>query len=456
MTIKTNKVNLLEGSIAIPILSFFFPILIGTFFQQLYNTIDAVVVGNFIGKEALSAVGGTTATLINLLVGFITGISSGATVVVSQYYGNQESLKTRKAVYSSMFLAVVLGAFVLVSGTLLAPYLLQNMNVPHEVFVLAVKYMRLYLLGVIPAMIYNTGTGILRAVGDAKKPLYFLIFSCLINMILDILFVVVFHGEVEAVAWATTISQTMSAFLVLKSLSATTEMYSFHLKELSYDKELLTRIISIGLPTGLQATLFSIANVMIQSSINRYGVNAMAAYTIFGKVDSLYWMTSGAFGTAVLTFCGQNFGAGKIDRVKRGFRISLLLDLLISAVLAALLYFAGEFLFRLFTNDSEVIALAVMMIRFLCPWWILFIVIEVFASGIRSCGDSFSTMFIVGIGIGGFRILWLQFYPAKNVLDTLWCYPLSWIITGALFLLYYGSGIWLTRSLAAREKLMKK
>lgn len=446
--------DMLNGSIAKAILYFFFPILLGTFFQQLYNTVDAIVVGNYVGKVALGAVGGTTGHLINLLVGFITGISSGATVVVAQFYGNNNSIKLHKAIKSSMFLGIILGFVISVVGYFLAPSLLIKMNVTADIFDMSLTYMRLYLIGLVPSMIYNSGAGILRAVGDSRRPLYFLIISCLVNIVLDILLVAYIPLGVSGAAIATLASQVISAILTLYVLKRANHNLAFRLRDLGYDKSLLSQIIIIGLPTGLQSCLYSFANVFVQSSVNSYGIDTIAAYTAFGKIDALFWMTSGAFGASVLAFCGQNFGAGNIQRVKKGLRVSLLLDFIISSSIALALYFGGSFFFSLFTNDENVILIGNQILRFLCPWWVLFIVIEVFSSGIRACGDSLVPMLFTCLGVGVFRIIWLLFYPSQNVIETLYCYPLSWIITSILLGGYFLQGGWLKRSLKAREKLM--
>ena len=451
---RKSRPDLLHGPIVRPILYFFFPILIGTFFQQLYNTVDAVVVGNFVGKEALGAVGGTTGTMINLLVGFVTGLSSGATVVVSQYYGSGDTKGVRRAVSSAMFLAVSLGALLTVGGIALTPTLLRMMNVPDSVFPLSVRYMQIFLAGMIPSMIYNNGAGGLRAVGDSRRPLYFLIISCFTNIVLDIVCVAYLGMGVEGAALATILSQAVSCVLTLCVLGRSYEAYRFRLKDLRFDRDILSRIVVIGLPTGIQSCLYSVSNLFIQRSVNGYGVDTMAAYTAFGKIDALFWTTSGAFGTSVLTFSGQNFGAGNIERVRKGFRVSLLLDLLISGVLAVFMYFGGPYLYPLFTSDPEVIRIGVEILRYLCPYWVTFIFVEVFSSGLRSCGDSLTTMLITAAGIAVFRIAWIILVPASSIFDTLRCYPLSWVITGALFLAYYLQGGWLKRSLAARAKLM--
>lgn len=450
-----KSLDMLNGNIAKLILLFFIPILCGSLFQQLYNTVDAIVVGNFVGKEALAAVGGSTGTVINLFVGFVTGLASGATVVIAQYYGKQEIEGVQKGVYSSMFLAIVLGAFLTVFGYWFTPQILELLNVPNDIIDLSILYMRIYMIGMIPSLIYNNGAGILRAVGDSKRPLYFLIASCITNIVLDIVFVVIFHLGVAGVAIATTISQIVSCILTLYVLAKTEESYSFHLTKLYFEKNILIRIIEIGFPVGIQSCLYSVANLCIQSSINSYGTDTVAAWAAFGKIDAMFWNASGALGQAVLTFCGQNFGAGQIDRVKKGIHVGVLIYMIGAAGISAICYFGGNLLYHLFTQDATVIQIGLDVLQFTCPFWITFCFVEILASSIRACGDSFIPMIITALGIGAFRICWIFFYASNTLFDTIVCYPISWVMTSILFVVYYLQGGWLKKSLKQREKILK-
>ena len=446
---------MLEGSVVQPIFYFFIPILFGSLFQQLYNTVDAIVVGNFVGKEALGAVGGSTGTVINLLVGFVVGLASGATVVIAQYYGNKEEEGVKNGVYSSMFLAIVLGFLLMAVGIWFTPQILDLLNVPDSIMEYSVTYMRIFLTGMIPSLIYNNGSGILRAVGDSKRPLYFLVAACLANIVLDILFVVVFHWGVAGVAIATTLAQVLSCALTLYVLGRSSDIYAFHLSKLHFDAPTLLRIIEIGLPVGIQSCLYSVANLFIQASVNSYGTDTVAAYTAFGKIDALFWNTSSALGQAVLTFCGQNFGAGKVDRVKKGIYIGCLMYVAGASLISLICYFGGGILYRMFTQDTEVIRIGIELLQFLCPFWGTFVFVEIMSSSIRACGDSLVPMIITALGIGAFRIIWILFYPNATLYTVLLCYPISWIATSVLFLGYYIQGGWLKKSLKQREKIMR-
>lgn len=282
-----NKIT--EGVIWKQLLFFFFPILLGTFFQQLYNTVDAVIVGHFVGKEALAAVGGPTSTLINLMLGFFVGVSSGAMVIISQLYGAQKQEITL-AVHTSMALAVSVAVGMMVLGLTLSPWALRAMGTPEEVLDYALTYIRIYFCGTIFSLIYNMGSSILRAVGDSRRPLYFLIVCSLANLFLDILFVVKMKMGVAGVGVATVLSQAISAGLVLVALIMTDSVYHVNPKKVRFTWPILKSIVLIGLPAGLQQVMYSVSNIVIQSSINSFGTDTVAAWTAYGKIDGLFWM----------------------------------------------------------------------------------------------------------------------------------------------------------------------
>ena len=279
-----------DGVIWQQLLLFFFPILFGTFFQQLYNTADAVIVGHFVGKEALAAVGGTTGTLINLLVGFFVGLSSGATVIISQFYGAKQDSRVSHAVHTAIAFAIAGGFVLMLIGFFGAPLALRAMGTPDDIMEYALVYIRIYFLGTIANLIYNMGAGILRAVGDSKRPLYFLMASCLTNIVLDIVLVVGFHMNVMGAAIATISSQAVSAILVIVVLTRTSDSYKLIFRKLKLHYVLVARIVRIGLPAGLQSVMYSLSNIIIQSSINSLGTDTIAAWTAYGKIDTIYWM----------------------------------------------------------------------------------------------------------------------------------------------------------------------
>lgn len=443
--------SITEGAIAKPLLALFFPIMFGTFFQQLYNTSDAVIVGNFVGKEALAAVGGPTGVLINLLVGFFTGLSSGATVIISQFYGARKDDNVNRAVHTSLLLAIVGGLCLTLTGLLFAPAALTAIGTPDDILQHSVLYLRVYFIGMIPSMIYNMGSGILRAVGDTKRPLYYLIFSCFLNIALDILFVAVLPLGVVGAALATVLAQLISAGLILFVLYRSQETYQFVPSRLYFTSNILRNIVHIGLPAGLQSVMYSFSNVIIQSSVNSFGTDTIAAWTAYSKIDGLFWMTMGAMGVAVTTFAGQNYGAKQYDRIRRCVRISLLTTFAITIIISTVLLLCGPLVFRLFTEDSIVIDKGVAILRFMVPCYLTYICIEILSGAVRGAGNALIPMVMTCFGVCVLRIVWIfTAVPKWNSMTTvMMSYPITWVTTSVLFILYYASGIWLKHAPAA-------
>lgn len=436
---REDRNGITEGIIWRQLLIFFFPLLFGTFFQQLYNTVDAIVVGQFVGKEALSAVGGTTGTLINVFVGFFVGISSGATVVISQYYGGNYKEEVSKAVHTAIALGVTGGAVIMIIGMIGAPAALRWMGTPQDIMGYSVTYLRIYFSGMIANLVYNVGAGILRAIGDSRRPLYFLMISCAVNIILDLVFVVEFGLGVMGVALATVISQVCSALLVCNALMRTKDCYKLNLSQVRFHKELLLRIIQIGLPAGLQSLMYSSSNVIIQANMNSFGTNTIAAWTAYGKIDGIFWMTMNAFGISITTFVGQNYGAGKYDRVKRGAKVCLRMALSVSIVLSIILFFGGSIVYHLFTKDTLVIEKGMEIMRFLVPTFWTYVFIEIFSGSLRGMGNSFIPMILTSLGVCALRVVWLftivPIWP--DVKTVIFSYPLTWCVTSILFIFYY-------------------
>ena len=345
---KVMQNAITEGVIWKQLLLFFFPIVLGTFFQQLYNTADAIIVGKFVGKEALAAVGGTTGTLINLLVGFFVGLSSGASVIISQFYGARRSDDVSRAVHTTMALALVSGAVLTALGICFSKSVLIMMGTPADVLDYAVTYINIYFLGMIPSLIYNIGSGILRAVGDSRRPLVFLISATMTNIVLDVVLVIGLDLGVAGAAAATVLSQVVSAVLVLVTLCRSPQVYRVQFKKIRFHGDMLVRIVRIGLPAGLQSVMYSLSNIIIQASVNGFGTDVMAAYTAYGKVDGMYWMVINAFGVAITTFVGQNFGARLYDRMKKSINVCLGMSAAITIVLSTVLLAISEPLLGLF------------------------------------------------------------------------------------------------------------
>ena len=434
-----NNRGIVEGVIWKQLLIYFFPILLGTFFQQLYNTVDAVVVGNYLGKEALAAVGGATGTIINLLVGFFVGLSSGATVVISQYFGSGDEEGVSRAVHTSIALSLAGGIFLTFVGIFGARWALEMMGTTADVIGGAADYMRIYFAGVIMNLLYNMSSGILRAIGDSRRPMIYLIICCLVNIVLDILFVGFMHMGVAGAAIATISSQAVSAILTMRALMRTEECYKFVLKKLRVDFPLLGRILRIGFPAGIQSMMYSISNLLIQANINALGTDTMAAWTAFGKVDSIIWMVMGAFSVSVTTFVGQNWGAGKIDRVKTSIRTGMVVELLSTFIMSGVILLTGQHLIRLFTQDEGVIAISLMIMHCNVPLYASFVPIDLLSGGMRGMGNSLAPMLIICFGVCIFRVVWLfTAVPLNNnIITIVLSYPISWILTSIVMIIYY-------------------
>ena len=453
---RMQENGITEGVIWKQLLLFFFPILLGTFFQQLYNTVDAIVVGNYVGKEALAAVGGATGNLINLIVGFFVGLSSGATVIIAQYFGARDENNVSRTVHTAMAMAMAMGLFLTVFGLIFSPALLRLMDTPEDVMDHATTYIRIYFIGMIPSLVYNVGSGILRAIGDSKRPLYFLIIACLTNIVLDVLFVVGFRMNVAGAAWATILSQAVSAVLVVIVLMRSRESYRLVPRQLRFHGDLLRQIIRIGLPAGLQSVMYSLSNVVIQVCINGFGTDMMAAYTAWGKLDGLMWMVINAFGVSITTFVGQNFGAGKLDRMRTSVRVGLGMATAAVLVISGALLVLGEPLMRMFTQEESVLELGLQICHFLAPCLVTYVCIEIFSGAVRGAGDALIPTIITLCGVCLLRVIWLvTLVPVRHEITTvLVSYPISWTLTSILFVVYYLKGGWLRRCLLRAGKAL--
>ena len=449
MTQRKALPQITEGNIWKQILVFFFPILLGTFFQQMYNTVDTIIVGRFVGTGALAAVG-TTGPLVNMINGFFIGLGSGATVILSQFFGAGNRQGVKDALHTGIALSVLLGLVITVLGCGLAPWLLGKMKTPAECLPMASLYIRIYFSGAVASMVYNMGAGILRAMGDSRRPMLYLVAACLVNIVMDILLVVVLKLGVAGAAIATVLSQVVSALLLLWELLRLPET-PLCLRELRLKGELLRRILYIGVPAGLQFVTFDLSNLLIQSGINSFGAAAMAAWTAFGKTDSLVWMISGAFGVAITTFVGQNFGAQKYGRVRQSVRICMCMSVTATGLLSALLYFFRAAILGIYTPDPEVIRVGAYMMTIIVPFAVTFMPVEILAGAMRGTGYSLVPTAITCIFVCVARVLWLIFVVSRwHSLYTLCvCYPITWCLASAVFIAVYLQGGWMRSRIRA-------
>lgn len=428
-----------EGVIWKQLLIFFFPIMIGTLFQQFYNTVDAVIVGRFVGKAALASVGGAAAVIVNLVIGFCTGLSSGATVIISQFYGAKDQKNLHTSLHTAFALSFVMSVIFTTLGWIFTPVLLKLTQTPADVYADSLIYLRIYFLGIIAVQLFNMGSSIMRAIGDSRRPLYFLIVSCIINIVLDIVFVVVFHMGVAGVALATVIAQLISALLVCLALMKSYEDLKLFPKQIRFDKRKLKTELRIGFPSAIQACVYSISNIVIQTAVNALGTNTVAAWAAYGKLDAIFWTINAAFGIAVTTFVGQNYGAGKKERVVKSVHTGLFLSLGTGLFLIAFLMLTCRPIYGIFTTDSDVVEIGVYMLLKLMPSYVLAIFLEIYTGALRGIGDVFIPTLITLGGVGLVRLPWiLLMMPRYNHVDIpLFSYPISWGITTLLLVPYY-------------------
>lgn len=433
-----------EGAIWKQLLMFFFPILMGTFFQQMYNAVDTIIVGRFVGTQALAAVGAAS-PLINLINGFFIGLSTGATVLLSQFYGANDHKGVSNALHSGVALSLILGAMVTLVGVVAGPQILRFTGIPENCIDASMRYTRIYFSGALASMIYNMGSGILRAMGDTRRPMIFLMIACVVNIAMDIVCVVVLKMGVEGAALATVFSQILSALLVTVVLLRLPAENRLEIPKIRIHSGLLKRILYVGVPAGLQFITFDLANLLIQSGINSFGDAAIAAWTAYGKTDALTWMISGAFGVSITTFVGQNFGAGKYARIRKSVWVCMAMGIGLEGLLSALMLGFRVPILGIYTTDAEVIRIGAYMMLWIVPFNALFIPVEVFAGTMRGTGYSVMPTVITCTSVCLLRVLWVTLLVSRYHTIEMLCvvYPLSWIVASIVFYIAYRRGTWL-------------
>ena len=427
-----------SGSIIKHLLMFSVPLLIGNIFQQLYNTVDSVVVGNYVGKEALAAVG-SVAPIINMLIGFFSGLSSGAGVVISQYYGAHDRKKVHDAVHTTVALTLVLCVVLTVIGVFSTPAMLRLMQTPSDVEGPASEYLQIYFAGLSGLLLYNLGSGILNAVGDSRRPLYFLIFSALTNTVLDLLFVAKFQMGIAGAAIATIIAQALSAILVMTVLCRSKGDYRIVPKDIRFHRLMLRRVCSIGLPSAIQMSVTAFSNVFVQSYVNRFGSSCMAGWTSYQKIDSFALLPLTSIAMAATTFVGQNLGAGNRKRAHEGTRTAFLLALGITGVLLIPLMVFAPQLIGLFNRDEGVLYYGTLFIRLISPFYLTSTVNQVFSGSLRGAGSTKVPMLIM---LGSFVVfrqiyLFVTYRLIGTIIPVALGYPMGWVLCSVLIYLYY-------------------
>lgn len=434
---KRNQIT--EGVIWKQLLLFFFPIVFGTFFQQIYNTADTIVVGRFVGKEALAAVGGSVNQIVNLIVEVFVGLTSGAAVVVSQFFGAQDRKNLDKTVHTSYAFSLAAGVIIGAAGFFLSDAVLKAMNTPAELMADSRTYLHIYFMGIVFNLVYNMGASVLRAMGDSRRPLYVLIVACILNIILDVVLVVAIGMGVRGVAIATVSCQGVSAVLVTGMLMKNHGFFRLEIKKIRFYGVSLKSILRIGIPAGIEAAMYCVANIVIQVFVNRLGTDYVAAWGTFGKIDAVFWMVVNAFSIAITTFVGQNYGAGKTRRMRKSVRVCLGMSYSSAFLLSGLLIVFAEPLYRLFTTDHQVVEIGVYMMRYLMPSYFLYVAIGILSGALRGAGKVLVPVILTCGGVCIMRIAWmLAVLPVFPGIETIMLsYPVSWGITAVLFVIYY-------------------
>ena len=436
---KKLETDMTSGPLLGKLIRFSLPLVLTGILQLLYNAVDMVVVGRYDGSQALAAVG-ATGPVVNLVTNLFIGMSLGASVLVAQYIGAHSDTDVFRTVHTAMLLSVISGVIVCGVGVAITRPMLVWMETPDDVLDQAAQYMRIYFVSMIAAMVFNFGASILRAVGDAKRPLYFLVIAGMINVVFNVWFVKYLGMGVAGVAWATMISQTVAAVLVTLSLVHADGCWKLNLRMLHIDRDKLWRMLRIGLPAGLQNSMFSISNVLIQSAINTFGSAAIAGTTAAANLESFISSTGGSIAQATLTFAGQNIGAGKPRRVARVTHVSSLLGIAVTLVMGGLMLRFGPQLLGIYSDDPAVIAIGMIRVRVVAFTFPALVLMNVYAGSLRGMGHSASPMIVTLMGVCVFRVVWI--YTVFELYPTLRClfisYPVTWALTAAfLAVIYY-------------------
>lgn len=434
--------DMTQGAITGQLIHFAIPMAIGLLFQQLYNTVDTVVVGQFVGKEALAAVG-STSSIINTLVGFSAGLSTGSSVVISQCYGAHNNRDLRSAVHTTVGITFIMSIVFTVLGFVLVEPLLRLMSTPEDVFAQARTYLRIYIAGLTGLLFYNMGSGVLRAVGDSTRPLYFLCFSAIVNTVFDLLFVIRFHLGVAGVAYATILAQALSAVLVMVVLTRDPGAYGVRWRELRIDRPMFGRIFAIGMPSGIQQAITAFSNVFVQSYINYFGSACMAGWSAYNKLDAFLNIPIQSIGMASTTFVGQNYGAGMMERARKGVTKAQMLSGSITVALSLVITLTAQEVIRLFTNDPEVMAFGVRFIQLNSPFYFALCFNQTYAGALRGIGSAKIPMVIMLFSFVLFRQAYL--FTAKMLGNSLTAvalaYPVGWAMCSILLSVFFSRSV---------------
>lgn len=441
---QSNAMLMTEGSIYKKIIKFALPIFFGNLFQQLYNIVDSLIVGNFLGKEALAAIS-STGSLIFLLVGLVGGIFSGAGVVISRYFGAGDTKEVERAIHTTIGFGLIAGTILTILGTLLAPQILTIMGTPESVLPNAVIYVRIYFAGVLTIVMYNTASGIFQAVGDSKHPLYFLIIAAITNVVLDLLFVVGFKMGIGGAAIATVIAQAVSAILAFRYLMRTKDVYRVSFKKVALHTDMLKQILQMGIPSGIQNSVIALANMVVQTNINSFDAVAVAGCGAYSKIEGFVFIPITSFAMSMTVFIGQNLGAGKYDRVKKGSYFGIAVSTILAEVIGILFFITAPTLVALFNHDPEVIGYGTLQARTIALFFFLLAFSHCAAGILRGAGKSIVPMMVMLACWCIIRVIYvtvtIHFIPSIQVI--FWAYPLTWSLSSIIFFIYYLKSDWM-------------
>ena len=433
-----------QGTIWKKIVLFALPLFFGNLFQQLYNTLDSLVVGNFIGSEALAAVG-SSGSLIQLLIGLLQGVFIGAGVVIARYYGARDKSNVQLAIHTTVMLALLAGIFLTFFGVAFTPSILRLMGTPENVLPNSILYFRIYFGGVLALVLYNSASGILQAVGDSRHPLIYLLVSSALNVALDLLFVVVFHWGVAGVGIATVISQAVSATLGYYHLCHVNQEYRITLSLIRLTPRLLRQILHMGIPSGMQNSIISFANIIVQSHINSFGAMAMAGCGSYAKLEGFGFLPIASFALSMTTFIGQNLGAKLYDRARQGARFALVACLVLAEIIAGTIYIFAPQLISAFNSEPGVIAFGISQARTITPFYFLLAFSHCMAGILRGAGKAIVPMFVMMVCWCIIRITYLELilYFIPDIKWLFRAYPITWTLSAITLMIYYVKADWL-------------
>ncbi len=454
MSKQKEKLPLTEGVIWKQLLLFFLPIAAGTCIQQLYNTFDGLIVGRFVGTAALAAVGGSAAQIINLLIGFFVAATAGASVVIAQIYGAGRTEDVQKAAGNAIAVFGLIGCALTIFGLFASRAMLLLLQTPADTLDGSTLYLQIYFLGVPFVLILNMESNILRSVGDSVGPFLFMVAGCVTNIVLDLLFVLLFQWGIAGVAIATVISQVVNMALLTARLLRTKESYRLSLRSLRLNGVYLANMMRLGIPSGLQSSMYAVSNIIIQIGINSLGTVVVASWAMTSKVDGIFWAVSNALGAAITSFIGQNIGAGKKDRARECVRQSLLLHLVITVIISSVIILVGRPILGLLTKDPAVQETTFLIMLYFVPFYFLWTIIEVLSAVLRGAGDTLRPFIIISLGICVFRIIWMGtlFLYFHTLFVLCMSYLASWFVTDVAMVIYYRKGKWMDRGSRILEK----